>query len=411
MKRLYTAVTTAFVAAALAASTPGCSKEEPPPSGAAAGSLPKTAPESVATRVEAATLDNVEAASRIIRPAEVQGGKEADLASALGGFVEAVLIESGDAVKKNQVIARVDTGTYSTQVDLAKVEVEDAQRELDRLRKLGKAVASSRTDAADTRVRRAKAQLRLAQINATRTIIRAPFAGVVSNLLIERGEVVPPGGPIGKLVQLDPAVMTVSVTDEDVGSLKLGDAAGAMTTGSASPIPGKVSKIEPVADPRTRTFLVEVEVANPKGRLLPGMIAAVEFRRQVRADLLHIPQDFIVTRLEGNGVFLIGGDGRARWKTLELGEVVGNLVQVISGVERGDRIVVTGHRSLANGDELIVTREGACCVDGRVDFGVTPDGIINDKAAPTAAETKGEDGEAAVVKKAAKPASAKGSDK
>ena len=75
-----------------------------------------------------------------------------------------------------------------------------------------------------------------------------------------------------------------------------------------------------------------------------------------------------MTRLADNGVFVVGDDLIARWKPLELGSIVGNQIEVKSGISRGERIVTVGMRSLADGDKVIVAREGVCCNEGRIVF-------------------------------------------
>lgn len=360
MKNVIALALTALMASA-------CSSSEEPPAGTAAGAATKTAPKARATRVEVATVHPTRHQSHIVRPGEVAGAREAHLASALGGFVERVAVETGQRVKKNKVIAYVDTRTHAAQARLTKVELDEATRELARLERLGDAVASARVDAAKSRLARAKAQHALSTTRQAQAVIRAPFAGAIVGLDVERGEVVAPGAPIARLIQLDPIHVSVSVTDRDVGSLEVGGDAVVTTAATAAPMAGKIHRIEPAADLETRTFLVVVELPNPERRLLPGMIAQVSFSGEHAAEALFIPQDFLVTRLDGNGVFVADGEV-ARWRPLQLGTIAGTQVEVVKGLRPGERVVVLGHRSLEDGDPLIIAREGKCCTDGRVVF-------------------------------------------
>lgn len=348
-----------------------CGSDEAPSSGTAAGSAAKKAPAVRATRVEVAALGATRSTNRIVRPGEVKGAREAQLASALGGFVERVVVETGAQVKKNAPIAYVDTRTHGAQVRLTKVELDEAERELGRLERLGKAVASARVDAARSRVARAKAQHALSLTRQSRAVIRAPFAGAVVDLDVEKGEVVAPGAPVARLIQLDPIHVSVSVTDRDVAALQAGGEARISTSATADPAIGTIERIEPAADLQTRTFLIEVAVPNPDKRLLPGMIAQVAFPTERAGEALFIPQDFIVTKLEGNGVFVVDGKV-ARWRPLELGGIVGTDVEIVKGLAPGERIVVLGHRALNDGDPLIVSREGRCCEGGRVVYDSKP---------------------------------------
>ncbi len=349
------------------ASAASCTKKQDD-GGVPAGSSVKKAPEETATRVEVAILEGGTMAGSFTRPGEVEGAREATLGAALGGYVEKVLVRSGQNVTKGQVIARVDSSTHSAQLALTRVELDDAERELRRVNKLGKAIASARVDAANTRVARAKAQQRVAANRMQRATVKAPFAGVLVDLQIEQGEVLAPGQPIGRLLVLDPIAVSVSVTDQDVLSLRAGSAVKISTAGSAKASAGTISRIEPAADLRTRTFLVEVQAPNTKRELLPGMIASVAFTPAEKGEALLLPQDLLVTKLEENGVFVVGKDAVAHWRPLELGGIVGSQVEILSGIARGERIVTVGMRGLTEGDKVIVARQGVCCTRGEVVF-------------------------------------------
>lgn len=356
-----------FSAVGLAA----CDSGDEAPEGQGAGSQPKTAPPVEATRVEIATLEATETELRIVRPGEIAGGKVADVAASIGGLVEKVKVDVGDEVKKGDVLARVDTRLMAAQSRLSRVEIKDAKREHERLEKLGKTVASSRVDAAETRLERAKAQHSLNQIQASRSVIKAPFDGVISDAPYEPGESIPPGAAIVRLVQLDPVKVSVAVADRDVGALAVGDVAKVSTARVADPVEGKIARIDPVADPRTRTFTVEVEVDNGADLFSPGAIATVSFQGSRARESVVIPQDFLVTKLDENGIFVAverEGNTVAEWRPLELGEVVGDEVEVRGGVVPGEKVITVGHRTLIDGENLIISREGVCCTEGRVRY-------------------------------------------
>jgi RND family efflux transporter MFP subunit len=306
---------------------------------------------------------------RLVRPGEVEPVRESRVAAALGGAVEKVPVDVGDVVAQGDVLARVDTKMQAANVKLIKVELKDARRELTRLQSMGKSVAAARVDAATTRVERAEAQLSVARINSGRSVVRAPFAGTIADVGTEEGEVLAPGMVVARLIQVDPAVISVSVADRDVGSLQLEGTAFITAAGLSQGVEGTITRIDPTANEKTRTFTVELQVPNPGSALRPGMIANVDFRQTVSAKAILLPQDFLVTRLDTNGVFVVDQDDVARWRPLELGDIVRDQVVVTGGLRAGERIVILGHRGLADGDPLIVAREGTCCTDGRVVFG------------------------------------------
>lgn len=372
-----------------------------------AGSLGKQAPAVHATRVEVARVSRTSAELALTRPGEVEGSKEADVGSSMGGLVESVRIKVGSKVGTGSVLARIDTEMQKAHAELARIEVEDAEREYQRLKKLGSSVTSVRVDQAETRVSRAKAQYRVSSIQAERSVIRAPFGGVVTEVFVEKGEVAPPGGRVARVERLDPAIVSVSVSDRDLNGLSKGDTALILTAASGKPVEGKISRIEPTAGLKTRSFKVEIAVRNRKGLLKPGMIATVDFRRSIVGERVILPQDILVTRRDGNGVFIVGEGAHAQWRPLQLGSILGSQVVVESGLEAGEKVVVRGHRTLAHGDPLLIGREGRCCTNGRVTFGEGTgshivDGataaVTGDAAPPQAAQLAAERKSAKVAK-------------
>ncbi len=354
----------------------GCDDDE----GGVAGHTAKTAPIVTATRIEAAVMSTSTLAANFSRPGEVEAGREAGIASALGGRIERVAVEVGAAVVKGQVLAKVDSRLLSAQVVLAKVEVEDARREFRRLESMGNNVASVRIDEARTRVARVEAQLKIAKIQASKTTLVAPFAGTVAVREMERGEIAAPGMVLAKIVSLDPALVSVSVADRDVGGLSAGMRADVLAVGAPNAIEGRIRRIEPTADLKTRSFVVEVEVPNSDNALRPGMIANVRFHGVVHEDRIVLPQEFLVTKLNSNGVFVVDDDDIARWRPVRLGTMIREQVIIEEGLKSGDKIVVLGHRALSDGDPLIVARLGECCEDGRVRHSTTDDvGETSDK--------------------------------
>ncbi len=334
---------------------------KPAPSGA------REAPKARATRVEIAEMITSSPTLTLRLPGEVEGAREAKLAAALGGLVEKVHVKVGDRVRAGASLAWVDRAMHDIAVKQATLQVEQAKTELDRVERAGKSLATSRRDAARFAFSNAEAALAMAELRARRANVRAPFSGVVADVDVEVGEVVPPAGEIARLVQVDPIHVSVTVSDKDIVSLEKGLDVEIDTSARAERFAGKISSVSPAADLRTRAFEALVEVPNKERLLLPGMIATVSVRKPLGDSVLAIPQHVLVTRREGNGVF-IHDDGVARWRVLELGRVVQSQVIVTGGLAVGEEVVVVGHRELADGDPLIVSRRGKCCSEGVITF-------------------------------------------
>jgi membrane fusion protein (multidrug efflux system) len=201
----------------------------------------------------------------------------------------------------------------------------------------------------------------------SRSRIRAPFSGVVGQVGAEAGEILAPGHPVVRLVDMSSVEVSLSVSDRDVVALTEGASATVRLQADSTTYTGEVTHISPVADRDTRAFEVRVTVDNSERKLFLGMIARVDVTQSLSDNVLVIPQDWVVTNLNGQGVFL-ESNGVALWRELELGDVVRDQVVVESGIQAGERVVVSGHRELRDGDSLLIAREGTCCQDGRSSF-------------------------------------------
>jgi membrane fusion protein (multidrug efflux system) len=344
------------------ASAEGQGGDEPQP---AEGAQDRAA--ATARRVEVAAIRPSDARIELQLPGEVEGTRDALLAAALGGYVERVNIENGSEVRRGQVLVQVDAATHRARLAQTRVELDAAARELTRATRLGDALPRAQLDAAESRHAAALAAERTAALMVSRASIKAPFDGVVSGIAVEVGEVAPPGAPVLRLVNLDSVKVSISVSDRDVVALREGMEAAVTTEARAGVHTGSIVHIDPAANLRTRAFTVEVSVDNPDRSLMPGMIANVRIAEAVASGQVVVPQDWIVTRRDGNGVFL-SDHGIAQWRPVQLGSVVGDQVVIAAGVAEGDRVVVAGHRELVDGDPLLIAREGTCCTDGRVTF-------------------------------------------
>lgn len=329
--------------------------------------LQAQAPDPDAIRVEVARLAPSRATLTLELPGEVRGAEDAVLSTSLGGLVEAVLVHEGEAVRQGQVLVRVDGEVYAAQHDQAVAQLEQAESDLRRTEGLGDLATDAERSVSRTQVKVAEANVRMAKANLDRAVIRAPFSGQVGQVGVERGELANPGTPLVRLVVLDPVEVSLSVSDRDVVALEPGLPARVRTQAVSAIRHGEVAEVSPVADLSTRSFVVKVRVPNPDKDLLPGMIATVEVDRVLDEEAIVIPQDWVVTKLDGYGVFVASG-GAAHWRSITLGDIVRGQVVVTDGLAPDERVVVVGQHRLVDGDTLLIAREGTCCEDGRAVF-------------------------------------------
>lgn len=319
------------------------------------------------TRVEVATIQLTEAGIGLDLTGEVEGARDARLASALGGYVESVKIDTGDRVRKGQLLVSVDRALYGAAYAQAEAQRDLAKTEFQRLVKMGDGVSDSQRAQSETQVKVAEAGLRQASVRLQRASIIAPFDGVVSAVAVNEGEVAGPGTPVARIVQLDPVHVIAQVSDRDVVSLEPGLDVSVTSAAVGDQLVGKVRQVSPIGDGNTRSFQVEVEVENPDQVLRPGMVTRVQIERSL-GEAVVIPQDWIISKSGEHGVF-VEVDSTARWQSVRLGRVLHNQVIIEEGLSPGARVITVGHRELLEGDAVLVAREGVCCTAGRVNYG------------------------------------------
>ncbi len=327
------------------------------------------------TRVEVAVVQPSGGVLSLDVPGEIEGVRDAQLSAPLGGYIESVNVAEGDRVKAGAVLARVDSRTHGARLVRAQVEKNAAERELERAKSLGTAIPKAELDAHEDRLATAKAALGELQVNAQRSVVTSPFAGVVVKVDAEVGEVAGPGMPLFRLVQLDPVHVTVALSDRDMALAQEGMPAQVSLGARSGTYAGKVIRLSQAANLKTRAFEATIEVQNPDEKLLPGMIAQVALRAGLAGEAgsekdqkLLVSQDWLVTRPDSIGVF-VEKNGKAEWHPVQLGPVLRKQVVVEKGLEPGDALIIVGHRSIAEGDSVLVHRRGKCCENGRAVFG------------------------------------------
>ncbi|MBV9120177.1 MAG: efflux RND transporter periplasmic adaptor subunit [Chloroflexi bacterium] len=210
--------------------------------------------------------------------------------------------------------------------------------------------------AAQANLDSAQANLQAAQVNVDLTKVTAPFDGVISAKLLTEGALASPTVPIFTIVSNNVEV-DLPVAQEQLPQIKEGQPAQLTTPSVSGQIDGKIAAISPAADPKSRTFLVKVVPSNQDGKLKPGMSAGVVIQTQAIPDALLIPKDAITTDPNTNaqGVYVVqsGPNGdTAVFKTVSIGATDDKNVQILSGLNPGDQVVVSGQSSLTNNQRV-----------------------------------------------------------
>lgn len=282
-----------------------------------------------------------------------------------GGQVTQVLVDAGDWVRAGQILAVIDRSVQSQQIasQSANIAVADAdarlaQANLDRaLRLVEKGFISkadidrltATRDAANARVRVARASLGELGARAARLNIVAPAAGLVLTRAIEPGQVVGSGsGVLFSIARDGQMEMQARLSEADIGRLSVGNAAEVTPVGTTRALKGEIWQLSPTIDQQSRQGIARIALAYDPA-LRPGGFASASLRSgTIVAPLL--PESAILSDDKGSFVFVIGADNKAQRRDVTTGEVSARGISVIKGLSGNERVVLRAGGFLSAGD-------------------------------------------------------------
>lgn len=284
----------------------------------------------------------------------VQSYVKNNIAPQMAGRITKINVEIGDNVKKGQVLAEMD----KSQLLQAQLQLANQEVELQRLKALYDAggISKSDYDAVEMSYNIAKTQVENLVEN---TILRSPVDGVVTARNYDAGDMFAMSAPIYVVEQIKPVKILVAISESEYTKVKKGDSVEIV----ADALPeitfyGKIEKIYPTIDPTTRTFNVEVVVANNYSTLRPGMFARVKIDFGANSNVV-IP-DVAVVKQQGSGerfVYVLNADGTVEYRKIVLGRRMGKEYEVLEGLSDGDKIVTGGQIRLKDGVKVTVNEQ------------------------------------------------------
>ncbi|MBN1477021.1 efflux RND transporter periplasmic adaptor subunit [Candidatus Sumerlaeota bacterium] len=305
--------------------------------------------------------------------------REVTIAPETTGIVSQLAVELGDRVSQGSLLFRIDATDAQLAVDEAMAALESAEATLleaeashARVARIAESGVATEGDL-DSAVRTlavARAAERRASVNLNQArealgdcTVTAPISGEITRRMIEIGENVAFGTPSIEIADRDRVKFIAEITEHERVPLHVGQPVQiAVDALRGETFEGTIHALGASADPGTLTFPIEVAIDNPGHRLLGGMIARARLVLEERPQMLVIPIQARVARLESAGVFTIvtgeTGSPEALFRGVEFGDRHGDTIEITEGLGEGDEIVVRGAEGLRDGVPVRVTRGG-----------------------------------------------------
>jgi membrane fusion protein (multidrug efflux system) len=337
--------TYSFIIAALSLSQlAGCRTKEAPPAPAARPPTPVEVYQ-VAPRKLVRTVDAV---GTLRSPASTEVTAE------FPGKVVYLDVPEGKRVKKGHVLARLDASTMAAELAVAKARLAGARDTLGRTQALEKEqlIAKHAVDDASNATNVAEREVSRQSVTVQKTIIAAPFDGLVGIREVSPGAYVVPGSPITQITNMNDLELVFSVPERYVGKMEVGQAIRGVVGACTHRFTGKVAVLEPAVDPGTRTLRVLASVSDPSGALRPGMSASVKVEVEVVEGAVSLPLEAVIRRGTQEHTFLVGPGEVAERRAVRTGDVDQRFVEILRGVASGDRVVTSGHQKIRPGAKV-----------------------------------------------------------
>ena len=274
------------------------------------------------------------------------------------GVVKRMLVNEGQAVAKGQLIAEMDDTQARNLLSGAEAQMAQANDALERYKMLhdNGSLPEVQWVEIQSKVAQAKSQLEVARKNLADCRLVAPVGGIVGQRLVGAGETALPSQAVINILDISTVKVKVAIPEAEISSI------GANTSSiikveavNGSFTGGKIEK-GVQADALTHTYDIRIQVTNGERKLLPGMVASVQFVAvaQQQTQQLAVPVTAVQKKADGSlFVWTVSGDSTAHRTAVTTGETTGNRIVVTTGINDGNRVVTEGYQKLSEGTKVV----------------------------------------------------------
>ena len=296
----------------------------------------------------------------ITLPVVVSPNKGVNLGLTNGGKITKINVDKGDRVSKDMILLETDDVLLKAAYDQAKANLEYQKTEFERNRKLfdNGTITEAQYDGVKLQLATAQSSFDMAKKQYEDSTLKAPFAGIVTMRNVEVGDILSPGSPAFRIIDMSMVKVQAGIPEKHIVLFKEGNTVAIRLDAIPDKVfKGKINYISPEASTAVRTFLAEINVDNSEGLIRAGTMGNAQILRQVIPNTIMIPLNALVESQTGRSVFIARNDNTAEERTVEIGTADDTMIRIVTGVNPGDRVIVKGQQDLVTGEKIKITGE------------------------------------------------------
>lgn len=295
--------------------------------------------------------------------ANVESDKTVNINAELPGIVKQIPVSAGQPVSQGQTLIILDTEIIKKNIEEVKTAYDLAKTVYQKQETLWSQKIGSEIQYLEAKNRKESLELKLSTLNSQleKSIITAPFSGVVDEIFIKQGEVASPMLPLARLVNLEEVYLKADVSEDYIGKVKNGTTAKAHFPSLGISVDGKVSFTGNFINPNNRTFRINVKIPNTDGMLKPNLLSNISILDFDKDSAIVLPSDIILQdALNNEYVFVIEKNGTAvaKKKIVGTGLTYRGETMIKEGLAAGEEIVLEGARNVRDGEEVAPVEMG-----------------------------------------------------
>jgi len=308
-----------------------------------------------ATKVTVQQIKPGNQAEQLSFSGTIEADNSVQLGFSVPGTVSTVKVNEGQFVNAGQLLATIDGTEYENALLIASAGLEQAEDMFARLNGLYQKGSLPAKDFIDikTKLAQAKANKNLSAKRVNDTRLFAPMSGIVTSKSIEKGAMAAPGVPAFTIIKINQVYARISVPESEIGKIQKGQNASVYISTLDQELTGKITIINPQADPISKSYSVKVLLQNGNGKILPGMITQTKINTGHSVDAITVPANAVVRDADDlTYVFVASDQNKAIRKRVTASGVMGNDIVISAGLKQGDNVVTGGQTHLKDGASI-----------------------------------------------------------